>query len=424
MLRRLAIAIWLLAGAAYAQSPDGSELPLPEAPPSLTTRDGSWTWGSEQHNRPGNYRIDLNGKATNVNGSRLLIANGGHAYAFGSDSQWYLWSGRWQRQAQPPPLPPVAPPPGPSPDHTLKVGPNETYKTAAAAVRTANADTADDDYVIEIAAGTYRNEFVEVNRPMTLKAAGGPVILEATVPPTNGKAIIVANANLTVDGLTFTGVRNSTGNGAGIRDHNLTPNGKLTVRNSVFTGNDTGILTDNRSHDETVTIENSKFVNNGSPSIANPHALYVNSGKLKVSGSLFCGQLRGHNIKSRASVTEITSSEIYDGMANPSLGCNQGSSGLAIDISNGGVTTITGNKVIQGPGSPNFALMAYGMEGLIYPANSFVVTGNTFSSPGTAQSTVLRDPHCVRMNAGSRIADNTYESIRTQIDPAACTLSR
>lgn len=423
MLRRLAVAAWLLTGTAYAQSPDGSELPTPQAPPSLTTRDGTWTWGPQQlHRPPGNYAIHLNGhSAAGGMGSRLVVANGGHVYVF-ADPHWYLWAGRWQIQAGPPPLPPVTPPP--SADHTLKVGPNETYKTAAAAVRTANADTAADDYVIEIAAGTYRNEFVEVNRPMTLKAVGGPVVLEATTVPSNSKAIIVANADLTVDGLTFTGVRNSTGNGAGIRDHNLTPDGKLTVRNSIFTGNDTGILTDNRSHSIQITIENSKFVNNGSPSIANPHALYVNSGRLKVTGSLFCGQLRGHNIKSRASVTEIIGNEIYDGAANPSLGCNQGSSGLAVDISNGGITTITNNKIIQGPGSPNFALMAYGMEGLAYQANSLVITGNTFSSPGTAQSTMLRDPHCVRNRPGSRIADNTYESIRTEIDPATCPVAR
>jgi hypothetical protein len=63
------------------------------------------------------------------------------------------------------------------------------------------------------------------------------------------------------------------------------------------------------------------------------YALYVwNAGSLTVSNSLFCGQLIGHDIKSRAQVTVVSGNQLYDGAANAALGCNAASSSLAIDV--------------------------------------------------------------------------------------------
>lgn len=407
--RRFAIAFCLLAGTAYAESPDGTEA----TPQVIWNKQGffSFCWPSDANAQ--NWNICLNSSfAGGGIGSKLVYADG-LVYTLGRDRNWWVWYNGWYRSDPPPP----------KPERTvLKVGPNEEYKTLAAAVVKANTETGSTETEIEVAAGTYTNNFMTVDKPVKIRAVNGPVILRAAVTPSNGKAIIVANANLEVDGLTFTGVHNNTGNGAGIRDHNITPNGRLTIRNSLFTLNDTGVLTDNRSHDMIMTVTDSKFINNGSPSIANPHALYVNSGKkLTINGSLFCGQLRGHNIKSRAADTDIIDNKLYDGAADPAVGCDRtGSTGRAIDIANGGVATITGNYILQGSGSPQFQIMAYGLEGLIYPTNTIVITNNTIASPGTPHSTMLFDPHCVRARPGSRIEDNKLDQIRTLFNPATC----
>lgn len=313
--------------------------------------------------------------------------------------------------------------PGPPPPAitVLKVGPGAPYARIAAAVAFANADKdPSKTYVVEVASGTYANDFVEVTRPMTIEAAGpGSVVLNATQTIPNEKGIIYATANLTVKGLTFRGARiadNRGGNGAGIRDQNITPNGWLTVENSNFENNQTGILTDPRANTMTITIQNDKFRNNGNPQ-RHAHALYVNGGVLlTVADSQFCGQLGGHDVKSRAAATTVQNSELYDGAAAPALGCNATNTALAIDVSNGGKATITGNKIVQGPASPNFGMVSYGAEGLAYKDNSLVVSHNTFASPGTPHSTAVFDRFCV----GAQLIANTYNSIRTVIGPPDC----
>jgi hypothetical protein len=226
---------------------------------------------------------------------------------------------------------------------------------------------------------------------------------------------------LTVNGLTFTGAQidNSLGgNGAGIRDQTTDPGAMLVVLNSTFTGNQEGILTGDNAG-ETVTVANSSFVNNGNPnSDYFQHALYVNGGSLTVSGSLFCGQLIGHDIKSRAQVTIVTSNQLYDGAANPALGCNAGSSSFAVDLPNGGAAIISGNQIVQGAASPNYKMIDYGEEGLAYGNNSLVVLGNSFTSSGTPSATAVYDPYCVTAQLGN----NTFSGITTIVNPPACAL--
>ena len=107
------------------------------------------------------------------------------------------------------------------------------------------------------------------------------------------------------------------------------------------------------------------------------------AGSLTVSNSLFCGQLIGHDVKSRAAVTMIANNQLYDGAANPALGCRTGTSSLAIDVANGGAATISGNQIIQGAASQNYKMVDYGEEGLIYSNNNLLVSGNSFTSSGT-----------------------------------------
>jgi hypothetical protein len=316
----------------------------------------------------------------------------------------------------------------PSGQVVLQVGPGGQYQTISAAVAAADADGNPGNYYdIQVMPGTYTNDFPYVTRPMTIEVdpnfAGQAVVLNATVPLPNEKGIILTEASLTVNGLTFTGAQidNSLGgNGAGIRDGNTAAGASLTVLNSTFIGNQEGILTGDDTG-ETITVMNSQFINNGNPdSNFFQHGLYVNNGgSLTVSNSLFCGQLIGHDVKSRAAVTIVSGNQLYDGAANPAAGCRQGSSSLAVDVANGGAASITGNQIVQGPGSPNFKMVDYGEEGLIYTNNSLVVSGNSFTSGGTPSATAIYDPACV----AAQLSNNTFsDTITAIVDPPNCAV--
>ena len=130
--------------------------------------------------------------------------------------------------------------------------------------------------------------------------------------------------------------------------------------NSAFINNQEGILTGNNSL-QSIIIVNSIFANNGNPNASFfQHALYVNdAGSLAVTGSVFCGQLIGHDIKSRALVTTVSDNQLYDGQANSAINCLAGSTSLAIDIANGGTAIISGNMITQGAASQNSKLVDY-----------------------------------------------------------------
>ena len=313
-------------------------------------------------------------------------------------------------------------------DITLKVGPGALYHTISAAVAVADSDANPADfYVIEVAPGTYTNDFSAVTRPMMLEVnpakIGRAVILKATVPLPNEKGIILANADLTVNGLTFEGAEIANdlgGNGAGIRDQNLSTPATLIVENSSFINNQEGILTGYNSA-QSISIINTTFKNNGNPNQSYfQHALYVNyAGSLSVSSSTFCGQLIGHDIKSRAMMTTISDNQLYDGQADPALGCRSGSSSLAIDLPNGGIATIAGNAITQGAASQNDKMVDYGEEGLLYSANSLLVSDSSFTNIGANPATAIYDPYCVPV----QLAGNTFTNISTVVDPSICAIS-
>jgi hypothetical protein len=309
-------------------------------------------------------------------------------------------------------------------DVTLTVGPSAQYHTISAAVAAANTDTnASNYYVINVEPGTYRNDFPQVTRPMTIQVnpskAGRQVLLQATVPLPNQKGIILTFASLRVNGLTFMGanIANSLGgNGAGIRDQNTGSPASLTVENSIFIGNQEGILT-GYDTGQIITINNSQFKNNGNSDPARyQHALYVNyAGSLTVTNSLFCGQLIGHNIKSRALTTNVTNNRIYDGQADAPDGCGAGSSSFAVDLPEGGVVMISGNQIFQGTASPNSKMVAYGEEGLSFSNNSLTLSGNSFVN-SASNAIAVYDPHCIPVTS----TGDTFQGVATPVDPSGC----
>jgi hypothetical protein len=307
----------------------------------------------------------------------------------------------------------------------LTVGPNGQYNTISAAASAADADTnSADSYDIQVAPGTYTNDFPLVTRPMTIEvnptSAGQPVVLNATVPLPNEKGIIVSTANLTVNGLTFEGAEISNdlgGNGAGIRDQNLNTPATLIIENSTFLNNQEGVLTGDNSA-QSISVINSTFKNNGNPNQNYfQHALYVNyAGSLTVTSGTFCGQLIGHDIKSRAITTTISDNQLYKGEADPAINCRAGSTSLAIDLANGGIATIAGNAIIQGTASQNYTMVDYGEEGLIYSNNSLLLSDNSFTNIGSNPATAIYDPDCIP----AQLVGNTFSNIATIVDPPSC----
>lgn len=312
---------------------------------------------------------------------------------------------------------------------TLTVGPGGQYRTLSSAAAAANADTnADNYYIIDVAPGIYADDFPVVTRPMTIEAdprhVGKQVLLNATIPLPGKKGIIVTTASLTIDGLTFQGasIANSDGgNGAGIRDQNTGSPASLIVRNSLFVGNQEGILTGGNPA-QNITISNSRFINNGNPDPQYfQHALYVNrGGSLTVSDSLFCGQLIGHDIKSRALVTTVQNSRIYDGAtADPADGCRAGSTSFAIDLPNGGRATISRNLIVQGTATQNNKMVAYGEEGLAFNDNQLLVSGNVFRNTAPNSTAIYSPPPC-RVKA--QLSQNTFIGVATPVSLADCAI--
>ena len=283
-------------------------------------------------------------------------------------------------------------------DAILTVGPGGTangydFATISSAVSYADSNGAT-YYTVEIAPATYVNDFPVVTAAMTLESSPsvtGPVILDATASPTNDKGIITTSASAVISGLTLEGAQISGAlgsNAAGIRAQAGT--GSLTIQNSTFANNQDGILVDGNSG-ETVTITGSSFISNGvgSGSYAGyEHAVYVGAvNSLAVSGSLFCGTLAGHDIKSRAASTTVTNNLLYDGAADPALNCPAGSTSYAVDLPNAGNVKLSGNQIIQGSSTGNETMVSYGEEGEVAGyVNRFLSSGDVFTNtlPGTS----------------------------------------
>lgn len=299
------------------------------------------------------------------------------------------------RAADAPASAPGAEPAAPAADaiaapRTLRVGPSGDVATVAEAAQLARSgDT------VEIAAGEYRADVAVWRQDrLTIRAVGGRARLVAAGAHAEGKAIWVFKGGaVTIEGIEFTGTRVPDRNGAGIRFER----GQLTVRNCRFLDNESGILTGNDPQAE-LTIEGSEFGHNGAGD-GYSHNLYVGMiRRLVVTGSWFHHGRKGHLLKSRAAESRVLYSRLVDEA--------DGQASYEAEFPNGGVVTLVGNLIGQGPQTDNPYMLAFGMEGYKWPDNRLMLVHNTFVDERRPSGYYLR----VRSGAQALLAYNNLLS--------------
>jgi hypothetical protein len=262
-------------------------------------------------------------------------------------------------------------------------GPTPTHASFAAAVGAANAMAGAARVTICLAAGTYVDDFAQLDHPARIVGVGGLAHLKAVAPPPNGKAILVTRADAEIENVAFSGASVPDRNGAGIRWEG----GDLTLRGAQFFDNENGVLSAG-GVSGTLTVEDSRFLRNGFGD-GRSHGIYVTSttAEVLVERSYFEAQRTGHHLKSRAASTTVRDSTFEDGAGGP-----DDVPSYSIDLPYRGIGVIEGNAFIQrdaqgDPGAVNKYIVNYGGEADAAGADSLILADNTFVNerhPGTA----------------------------------------
>ncbi|MBK7428902.1 MAG: T9SS type A sorting domain-containing protein [Saprospiraceae bacterium] len=261
---------------------------------------------------------------------------------------------------------------------TFKVGPTKTY-TSPNALYLAN--TISDGDTIEIDAGVYSGQATLANwsrNNLLIRGIGGKAHLQANGAYIAGKSIwITSGNNITIENIEFSGAKVPDKNGAGIRSEGI----DLTIRHCYFHHNENGILTNspNAGH---ILIEYSEFAYNGFGD-GFSHNLYINHvDKLTFRYNYSHHAIIGHNLKSRANENHILYNRIMDEAT--------GNSSRLIDLSNGGLSIIISNLLMQGPQAENNNLVGYGLEGLSNSPSELYFVNNTLVNKRTASCIFLQ----------------------------------
>jgi len=283
---------------------------------------------------------------------------------------------------------------------TVGTGAGDYTTLAAALAASQNGDT------INVAAGVYTNQTATITHDVTIQGVGGTAYFVATQPVPNAMGILVVNApgNVTLQNIALSGATTSNDNGAnaaGIRYQS----GNLTLVNTSLSGNQNGMLaTPLVAGTGNIVIRNSTVTNNGvsDPALTSgygyTHNLYVNDvASLTITGSTITAANVGHEVKSRAQSTSVTNSIIAEGPA--------GTASYSIDLPNGGVGTIQGNTIQQGPLSQNPAIISTGEEGNLH-TGALGVSGNTIinNNPSGNSVAVVNDTPTPASVTGNLIA--------------------
>ena len=183
-----------------------------------------------------------------------------------------------------------------------------------------------------------------------------------------GKAALVLRGHSArIEGLVFTGMKVSDGNGAGIR----LEKGNLNVSQSWFRDSQQGILT---GYDEAsaIVVDKSTFTRLGTCENAAgcAHSIYVGYyGSLTVTRSRFEQGRGGHYVKSRAMRVAVLDSSFDDSGGRET--------NYMIDLPAGATGRIAGNWFVQGQSKENYsAFIAVAAEQKNYPSDGLTIEDN------------------------------------------------
>jgi hypothetical protein len=258
----------------------------------------------------------------------------------------------------------------------ITVGPTGQFQTIHDAVAAASSgDT------IDVAAGTYNNDFLSIQKSLVLQAVDGQVVMTETTQPPNGKAMITEGAagiSVAINGFTISGVSVPDGNGAAVRYEG----GNLSLTNDLFTHNQEGLLGNGDDPNGTINVSHSEFSFNGDGS-GFTHNFYAGAiASVSIDASYLHDANVGHEIKSRAANTTVTNSRVFD---------NNATASYSIDTPNGGNVNISNNVIEQGPNSENNAIFAWGEEGITHSGTE-TISNNTIVNDRAGGFGVLGGP--------------------------------
>lgn len=215
-----------------------------------------------------------------------------------------------------------------------------------------------DGSVLEIGNGTY-DTGIATKANNILIIGRGQVAFRGAAAKGKGTFVINGN-NTTIENIECRDVKVKDGNGACVRLQGK----NLTLKHVYFHSSQQGVLTGNKPGK--VVVQDSFFERLGHGGRA--HGIYQGGGELVIDRSYFLGaKSQGHEVKSRALRTTITNSVIAS-MTNKDS--------RLIDISNGGIATITDCTLQQGPVSSNLDAIGFAVEKKRHKENAFTLRRN------------------------------------------------
>lgn len=248
-----------------------------------------------------------------------------------------------------------------------RVGPGLPLATPSAAAKAA----ADGD-TVEIVGAVYDGDVaVWRQHNLTLRGVDGRPHLRSAGRAAERKAIWVIRGNdVTVENVEFSGAAVPHRNAAAIRAEGR----HLTLDGVVAHDNEMGILA-SPSPDSDIIIRRSVFHDNYVRAEGRPigHNVYIGRVRsLRLENSVVYGARIGHNVKSRATETILIGNRIYDGPT--------GRASYLVDLPNGGMALLRGNRLDKGMQPENIAFISYGAEKKVYPDSALLIENNTFSN--------------------------------------------
>ena len=222
---------------------------------------------------------------------------------------------------------------------------------------------------IRIAPGRYQDCAVqEAGRVTFVAATPGTAIFDGGI--CEDKAVLVLRGrSARVEGLVFTHMHVSDGNGAGIRIEQ----GNLDVVQAMFVDGQCGILSA-ADPNGTISIDHSTFSRLGKhPDGSGAHSVYIGHyGQITITNSRFERGTGGHYLKSRSRRIEALNNSFDDSRGQDT--------NYMIDLPEGAVGRIAGNIFVQGNGKENYStLIAVHAEQGNNPSAGLIIEDNVAS---------------------------------------------